>query len=64
MPYKSEAQREWAHTPEGEEALGGPKKVEEWDQASAGLRLPARKEKEQAETRRRFKEYVEKLRAK
>lgn len=41
MPYTSAAQRGWAHTPEGEKALGGPAKVAEWDHASKGLSLPA-----------------------
>lgn len=40
MPYKSDAQRKWAHTPAGEKALGGPKKVAEWDKASKGKKLP------------------------
>lgn len=43
MPYKSDAQRRWAHTPAGEKALGGPAKVAEWDSASKGLKLPERK---------------------
>lgn len=42
MPYTSEAQRAWAHTPEGEKALGGADKVAEWDKASEGLVLPHR----------------------
>ena len=40
MPYKSAAQRGWAHTPAGTEALGGPAKVAEWDAASKGLHVP------------------------
>lgn len=36
MPYVSKAQQGWAHTPEGEKALGGPDKVAEWDAASKG----------------------------
>ena len=40
MPFKSDAQRRWAHTPQGEKALGGPGKVAEWDQSSKGLQLP------------------------
>jgi len=40
MPYKSDAQRRWAHTDEGTEALGGPSKVAEWDAASKGKHLP------------------------
>ena len=45
MPYRSEAQRRWAHTKAGTEALGGPGKVSEWDKASENLKLPARKSK-------------------
>lgn len=40
MPFKSAAQRRWAHTEAGTEALGGPAKVSEWDQASKGKKLP------------------------
>jgi hypothetical protein len=40
MPYKSIAQERWAHTPNGEKALGGPSKVAEWDSASKGMKLP------------------------
>jgi len=40
MPYTSDAQRRWAHTASGEEALGGPAKVAEWDAASKGMKLP------------------------
>ena len=39
MPYKSEKQRRWAHTPSGKEALG-PEGVKEWDKASKGKDLP------------------------
>jgi len=39
MPYKSQKQRKWAHTKAGLKALGGKKKVEEWDKASKGLKL-------------------------
>ena len=42
MPFKSQAQRAWAHTPEGIAALGGAAKVNEWDQASKGMKLPKR----------------------
>lgn len=42
MPYQSGAQRRWAHTPEGEKALGGPSKVAEWDAASKGRSIPDR----------------------
>lgn len=43
MPYKSLAQERWAHTAEGEKALGGPAKVAEWDSSSKGMKLPAKK---------------------
>lgn len=39
MPYKSEAQRRWAHTPEGMRELGA-KKVAEYDKKSRGKNLP------------------------
>jgi hypothetical protein len=40
MPYKSVAQRGWAHTAAGTKALGGKAKVAEWDAASKGRKLP------------------------
>ncbi len=40
MPYISNQQRKWAHTPTGTKALGGPSKVAEWDAASKGMKLP------------------------
>jgi len=43
MPYKSQTQERWAHTSAGMKALGGAAKVAEWDSASKGLSLPARK---------------------
>jgi hypothetical protein len=43
MPYKSDAQRRWAHTPTGTKALGGKEKVEHWDKATKGKDLPERK---------------------
>lgn len=45
MPYKSEAQRKWAHTKAGTKALGGKKAVEEWDKATKGKKLPKRVKK-------------------
>lgn len=41
MPFKSQAQRRWAHTKEGQEALGGKKNVQEWNNATKG-QLPER----------------------
>ena len=40
MPFVSRQQQKWAHTKTGEKALGGPAKMQEWDQASKGLKLP------------------------
>lgn len=40
MPFVSNQQRKWGHTPEGEKALGGPAKVAEWDAATKGRSLP------------------------
>ena len=34
MPFKSQAQRKWAHTKEGTKALGGKEKVKEWEKAT------------------------------
>lgn len=48
MPYKSEAQRKWAHTPAGIKALGGKKKVKEWDAMSEGIKLPKRIKKKKS----------------
>lgn len=42
MPFKSEAQRRWGHSPEGVKALGGTAAVSEWDEASKGKKLPER----------------------
>ena len=38
--YASEAQRRWAHTEKGKEALGGDAAVHEWDEKSKGKKLP------------------------
>lgn len=40
MPFKSEAQRKWAHTKEGTKALGGKKAVAEWEKATGDKKLP------------------------
>ena len=42
MPYKSAAQRRWAHTRTGTKALGGKGKVAEWDKESKGKKVPPR----------------------
>lgn len=44
-PYKSEAQRRWAHTTAGKKALGGEKNVHEWDEATKGKKLPEKVKK-------------------
>lgn len=40
MPFKSEAQRRWAHTKAGTRALGGKKAVAEWERATGDRKLP------------------------
>lgn len=40
MPFKSEAQNAWAHTPAGIKALGGKKKVKEWEKDTDYSNLP------------------------
>ncbi len=42
MPYRSRQQEKWAHSKVGLKALGGKKKVAEWDRASKGMKLPYR----------------------
>lgn len=43
MPYKSEAQRRWAHTKKGTKALRGKKNVAEWDKASKNKKPSGKK---------------------
>lgn len=45
-PYRSEAQRRWAHTAAGKKALGGEAGVSEWDSATKGKHLPEKVKKE------------------
>lgn len=45
MPFQSRAQQALGHSEAGEKALGGPAKVAEWDAATKGKKLPARKAK-------------------
>jgi hypothetical protein len=45
MPYKSEAQRRWAHTKEGTKTLGGEDAVKEWDKDSEDRKLPEKASK-------------------
>jgi hypothetical protein len=40
MPFKSKAQNAWAHTPEGIKALGGKKKLKEWEKDTNYENLP------------------------
>lgn len=42
MPYKSNAQRRWAHSPTGMKELGAAK-VKEFDSATKGKKLPEKK---------------------
>ena len=53
MPYVSKKQEAWAHTSSGEEALGGPSKVAEWDSASKGKDLPVYAKSRRAKLRKR-----------
>ena len=48
MPFKSSAQNAWAHTKAGTKALGGKKKVKEWDKDTNYENLPEHVEKESA----------------
>ena len=43
MPLQSKAQERWAHTAEGTKALGGPEKVQEWENETDHSKLPERK---------------------
>lgn len=45
MPWKSKAQAAWGHTKAGIKALGGKKKVQEWDNKTKGKSLPKKKGK-------------------
>lgn len=48
MGFQSRAQRSWGNSPEGVAALGGPKKVAEWNNDTK-LGLPERIGKTQAQ---------------
>jgi len=52
-PYVSDAQRRWAHTDSGMEALGGKAGVHEWDEATKGKKLPERKTMKKSEALQR-----------
>lgn len=43
MPFESKAQNAWAHTPAGTKALGGKKKVKEWEKSTNYDSLPEHK---------------------
>ena len=43
MPFASKAQMRWGNSPAGKKALGGQGAVDEWNAASKGKKLPARK---------------------
>lgn len=45
MPYKSDAQRRFFHSPGAEKAGIGKSTVNEFDQASKGMKLPEKKDK-------------------
>lgn len=62
MPYKSEAQRRWAHTDAGKKALGGASAVHEWDQASKGKSLPERKKKKKVNNNLREADFRKRMR--
>jgi hypothetical protein len=47
-PFVSKAQQRWGNSPEGEKALGGPKKVAEWNNDTT-LGLPERLSKTHAQ---------------
>ncbi len=42
MPYKSQAQRRWAHATAGKRGGMTKKQVEEWDKETKGKKLPER----------------------
>lgn len=46
MPYKSDAQRKFFHTKTARKEGITPKMVKEFDKATKGLRLPAKKKKQ------------------
>ncbi len=50
-PYRSDAQRRWAHTEAGTKALGGDAAVSHWDKESKGKDLPERVAKDEAQRR-------------
>ena len=45
MPFVSKAQNAWGHTPSGIRALGGEKKVKEWERSTDYSLLPEKKKK-------------------
>lgn len=55
MPFKSKKQNAWAHTEDGEAALGGPDKVKEWESATDYSSLP---EQQSSTTPKRTKKFT------
>ena len=45
MPFESMRQNRWAHTRRGTRALGGAKKVKEWERETDYANLPKRAKK-------------------
>lgn len=43
MPWKSNKQAAWGHSPAGVKALGGTAKVKEWDSATVASKAVRRK---------------------
>lgn len=55
MPLKSQAQRRWAHTPEGTKALGGESAVAEWE-AATPKNIPERVKKKKPKVNHNLRE--------
>jgi hypothetical protein len=56
MPWTSDKQRRWGNSPDGIEAMGQAK-VDEFNRASKGMKLPEHKKKSKA---RQFREHMRK----
>lgn len=64
MPFKSEAQNAWGHTPEGIKALGGVDKVKEWESGTDYSKLPKhviRDSKKKEVMKKLLKKYEQKV---
>ena len=55
IPLKSEAQRRWAHSPEGTKALGGESAVTEWE-AATPKNIPERVKKKKPKVNQNLRE--------